>query len=53
MEIELKVDDHGWTARATHERRRPAEVFCAIYYGAVEPYFPASQEAVPSCKPHS
>lgn len=53
VEIELQVADHGWTARASHRKRRPAEVFCAIYYGEVEPYFPASKEAVPSCKPYS
>lgn len=52
VSVEIRAGEAGWAARAVHEKLADTEHACAIYIGVVEPYPPAGQEGVVTCRPN-
>jgi len=49
--FELRGGDAGWSGRAVHEKLVERGFSCAFYTGEVDPYPPAVQEGVVTCRP--
>jgi type II secretory pathway pseudopilin PulG len=51
VSFELRGDQAGWTGRAVHEKLIDRGYSCAFYTGLVEPYPPAVEEGIVTCRP--
>ncbi len=49
--FELRGGEAGWAGRAVHEKLIDRGYSCAFYTGQVDPYPPAVQEGVVTCRP--
>jgi prepilin-type N-terminal cleavage/methylation domain-containing protein len=49
--FELRGGEAGWAGRAVHEKLVDRGFTCAFYTGEVDPYPPAVQEGVVTCRP--
>jgi type II secretory pathway pseudopilin PulG len=49
--FELRGGEAGWAGRAVHEKLVDNGYSCAFYTGQVDPYPPAVQEGVVTCRP--
>ncbi|MGD8866225.1 MAG: prepilin-type N-terminal cleavage/methylation domain-containing protein [Gemmatimonadales bacterium] len=50
VSFELRGDAAGWAGRAVHEKLIDRDFACSFYTGQVEPYPPAVQEGVVTCR---
>jgi prepilin-type N-terminal cleavage/methylation domain-containing protein len=51
VKIKIRANEHGWSARAEHKRRRPDRYYCAVFVGDAEAFAPAEEEGVIACEP--